>query len=243
MKKRITIRNILYILLVGAFMFGFYEGVFINMLFGLLSILIISSLSVFMHEAGHYLAAKLLGYKPKYFIVGTTVILLKRFNGLFKFNFFDTNFIINPFGHAGSVEAFTYMLKSDKFKMAIICAAGPFFNLLFAFLFYGLYNDFLLMQFSKGMEGFSEIFSRASYEAYLFVILIIIFFVNGLNFSINLLPFIKGTDGWFIYQLFKEKKHPEFNNINIHMDMEKSMVDTDSFSRTIEPIYNNFSDK
>ena len=58
-----------------------------------------------------------------------------------------------------------------------------------------------------------------------------------------LIPFIKGVDGWFILQLLKTKKHPEFNNINIHKDMEKSLVDSDSFSRTIEPIYSKFSDK
>lgn len=231
------------VFLIAVLLYSFYDGILGNMVFGLLTLLIVSSISVYVHEAGHYFAARIFGFNPQYFIVGTKQVLLNKINGLFKFKLFGTNFILNPLGHAGSVEAFTYMFKSDKLKMALVCAAGPLSNLAFALFVFWINSDFLLMQYSKGIDGFFDIFSRASYESYLLAILLMIFFINIGNFVFNLIPFIKGVDGWFILQLLKTKKHPEFSNINIHKDMEKSMVDTDSFSRTIEPIYNKFSDK
>lgn len=231
------------VFLTAVLLYSFYDGILGNMVFGLLTLLIVSSISVYIHEAGHYFAARIFGFNPQYFIVGTKQVILNKINGLFKFKLFGTNFILNPLGHAGSVEAFTYMFKSDKLKMALVCAAGPLSNLAFALFVFWINSDFLLMQYSKGIDGFFDIFSRASYESYLLAILLMIFFINIGNFVFNLIPFIKGVDGWFILQLLKTKKHPEFSNINIHKDMEKSMVDTDSFSRTIEPIYNKFSDK
>ncbi|MCT7493998.1 M50 family metallopeptidase [Aliarcobacter cryaerophilus] len=234
MKQTLIILFLLIIIIFETYGIGF-----INTMFGLFSILIISSISVYIHEIGHYFAARLFGYIPKYFIVGTTMVILNKFNGLFKFKLFDTNFIINPFGHAGSVEAFTYIYKGNKFKMVVIAASGVLANLLFTLIIFWINSDFLLMQYSKGIEGFFDIFIKASYESYLFAIFIIIFFVNGFYCFVNLAPFIKKVDGWFILQLLKKDKdkNPDFYNINIHKEMEESIVDNNSFIKIIEPIY------
>ena len=233
---------LIYLFLISIFAYGFYSGEVGNILFAFTTIIIISSISVYLHELGHYIAAKLLGNTPLYFIIGTTEIGLNNLNGLFKFKLFGTNFILNPLGHSGSVEGFTYMYKENRVKMSLICFAGPFANLLFGLVILLFNFDFLAMHYYNGIDGLNTAFKKGHYESYLLFIFLTVFFINGVNFILNLIPFIKGVDGWFILQLFKKKKHPEFNNINIHMDMEKSMIDTDSFSRTIEPIYSKFSD-
>ena len=243
MKKKLNFKQILIILFVLSIISESDTIGFINILFGLFSMLIISSISVYIHEIGHYFAARLFGYIPKYFIVGTTMFILNKFNGLFKFKLFDTNFIINPFGQAGSVEAFTYIYKGNKFKMAVIAASGVLANLLFTLIIFWINSDFLLMQYSKGIEGFLDIFSKTSYESYLFAIFIIIFFVNGFYCFVNLVPFINKVDGWFILQLLKKDKNPDFYNIDIHKEMEKSILDNNSFIKIIEPIYLKYSEK
>jgi hypothetical protein len=123
--------------------------------------------------------------------------------------------------------------------MAVIAASGVLANLLYTLIIFWINSDFLLMQYSKGIEGFFDIFIKASYESYLFAIFIIIFFVNGFYCFVNLAPFIKKVDGWFILQLLKKDKdkNPDFYNINIHKEMEESIVDNNSFIKIIEPIY------
>ncbi|WP_323595994.1 M50 family metallopeptidase [Aliarcobacter butzleri] len=244
MKKKLNFKQILIILFVLTFIISASDTIgYINILFGLFSMLIISSISVYIHEIGHYFVARLFGYIPKYFIVGTKIVMLNKFNGLFKFKLFGTNFIINPFGQAGSVETFTYIYKGNKFKMAIIAASGALANLLFTLIIFWINSDFLLMQYSKGIEGLFDIFSKTSYESYLFAIFIIIFFVNGFYCFVNLAPVIKKVDGWFILQLLKKDKNPDFYNIYIHREMEKFMVDKNSFIKIIEPIYVKYSEK
>ena len=126
--------------------------------------------------------------------------------------------------------------------MLLICFAVAFSNIFFRIVFLFFNFDFLAMHYHNGIAGLNTAFKKGHYESYLLFIFLTVFFINGVNFILNLIPFIKGVDGWFILQLFKKEKHLEFNNIYIHKDKEKSMVDSDSFSRTIEPIYSKFSD-
>ena len=202
------------------------------------SILIISSIATYVHELGHYSVARIFGYVPQYFIVGTKQIGLKKFNALIKFKLFGTYFIFNPFGHGGSVEAFTYMYKGHRLKLALISIAGPIANLLFGLLVLALNFEFLFNHFNNGIDGFQNTIYKGGFEAYLLAILLMVFFVNGIYFLVNLIPFLKGVDGWFISQLYKKIKDPDFYNINIHKEVEKSLVGNKAFDNIIEPIYN-----
>jgi hypothetical protein len=236
MKKKTLIKSLILCLILA---YCFYENIVGNMLFGLFTIILISSISVYIHELGHYIAAKILGNSPLYFIIGTTEIGLKNFNGLFKFKLFGTNFILNPLGHSGSVEGFTYMNKESRLKMSIICFSGPFANLLFGLLVLLFNLDFIVMHYHNGIDGFFTTFNKVDYEAHLLFIFLTVFFVNGINFLLNLMPFIKGLDGWFIRQLYKKEKNSDFYNLNIHKEMEKGLVNNKSFYEIIEPIYIN----
>ena len=59
MKQTLIILFLLIIIIFETYGIGF-----INTMFGLFSILIISSISVYIHEIGHYFAARLFGYIP-----------------------------------------------------------------------------------------------------------------------------------------------------------------------------------
>lgn len=236
MSKKTLIKSLLICL---TLVYGIYENIVDIMLFGFGTIIIISTISVYLHELGHYIAAKILGSNPLYFIVGTTEIGLKNLNGLFKFKLFGTNFILNPLGHSGSVEGFTYMNKEPRLKMSLICFAGPFANLLFALVVLLFNLDFLVMHYNNGLEGFFTTFNKADYEAHILFIFLTVFIVNGVNFLLNLMPFIKGLDGWFIRQLYKKNKNPFFYDTDIHKQMEKDLVNDRSFFEIIEPIYIN----
>lgn len=226
-----------FILFVVSLVLGSYF--IINEIFFIVfSILIISSIATYIHELGHYSVARIFGYVPQYFIVGTKQIGLKKFNALIKFKLFGTYFIFNPFGHGGSVEAFTYMHKGHRLKLALICFAGPIANLLFGLLILVLNFDFLFNHFNNGIVGFQNTIYKGGFEAYLLAILLMVFFVNGIYFLVNLIPFLKGVDGWFISQLYKKIKDPDFYNINIHKEVEKSLVGNKAFDNIIEPIYN-----
>lgn len=226
-----------FILFVVSLVLGSYF--IINEIFFIVfSILIISSIATYIHELGHYSVARIFGYVPQYFIVGTKQIGLKKFNALIKFKLFGTYFILNPFGHGGSVEAFTYMYKGHRLKLALICIAGPIANLLFGLLILVLNFDFLFNHFNNGIVGFQNTIYKGGFEAYLLAILLMVFFVNGIYFLVNLIPFLKGVDGWFISQLYKKIKDPDFYNINIHKEVEKSLVGNKAFDNIIEPIYN-----
>lgn len=233
MLRNDKIKFILFILsLVLCYYFITIEIFFIVFLF-----LIISSIATYIHELGHYSVARIFGYVPQYFIVGTKQIGLKKFNALIKFKLFGTYFILNPFGHGGSVEAFTYMYKGHRLKLALICIAGPIANLLFGLLILVLNFDFLFNHFNNGIDGFQNTIYKGGFEAYLLAILLMIFF-NGIYFLGNLIPYLKGVDGWFISQLYKKIKDPDFYNINIHKELEKSLVGNKAFDNIIESIYN-----
>lgn len=236
MSKKTLLKSLILCLTLA---YCFYENIVGNMLFGLFTIIIISSISVYIHELGHYIAAKILGNNPLYFIIGTTEIGLKNLNGLFKFKLFGTNFILNPLGHSGSVEGFTYMNKENRLKMSLICFAGPFANIFFGIVVLLFNFDFLAMHYHNGMDGFLTTFKKADYPAYLLFIFLTVFFVNGINFLLNLMPFINGVDGWFISQLYKKEKNPIFYDTDIHKQMEKDLVNDKSFYEIIEPIYIN----
>ena len=79
MSKKTLLKSLILCLTLA---YCFYENIVGNMLFGLFTIIIISSISVYIHELGHYIAAKILGNNPLYFIIGTTEIGLKNLNGL-----------------------------------------------------------------------------------------------------------------------------------------------------------------
>lgn len=226
-----------FILFVVSLVLGSYF-ITIEIFFIVFLFLIISSIATYVHELGHYSVARIFGYVPQYFIVGTKQIGLKKFNALIKFKLFGTYFILNPFGHGGSVEAFTYMYKGHRLKLALICIAGPIANLLFGLLILVLNFDFLFNHFNNGIVGFQNTIYKGGFEAYLLAILLMVFFVNGIYFLVNLIPFLKGVDGWFISQLYKKIKDPDFYNINIHKEVEKSLVGDKAFDNIIEPIYN-----
>lgn len=206
-----------------------------NTFWSLFAIIITSSISVYIHEFGHYIAAKSFGYTPLYFIAGVVNKNgLHYFNALFKFRLFGTYFILNPFAQGGSTETFTYMHKEPRFKMAIISFAGPFTNLIFGLIVFLLNFKFLKSCYEYGII---DVFNKTDNDKYLLVILVIFISLGIVYFIYNLLPIINSSDGWFIKQLYKNEKEPDFYNIDIHKKYDKSLTGEDSFREIIKPIY------
>lgn len=210
----------------------------VDSIFELLMILSVSAIAVYIHELGHYFAAKCFGYTPKYFIAGVQVnIGLNYLNGLVKFKLFGTYFILNPFALSGSVETFTYMDKKPRLNMTIISLAGPLANFLFGALVFALSYEFLNSCYQFGIfDTLNQTDNR-----YLLITIIFTLSINTVYFLLNLFPFKNGLDGWFIRQLFKKEKSPDFYNFNIHKNDERNLCDNSSFKEIIEPIYNIYS--
>lgn len=206
--------------------------------FGLLMILSVSAIAVYIHELGHYFAAKCFGYTPKYFIAGVQVnIGLNCLNGLVKFKLFGTYFILNPFAQSGSVETFTYTDKKPRLNMTIISLAGPLANFLFGALVFALSYEFLNSCYQFGIfDTLNE-----TDNGYLLITIIFTLSINAVYFLLNLFPFKNGLDGWFIWQLFKNERSPDFYNINIHKKEERDLCDDSSYTEIIEPIYDFYS--
>ena len=237
MMKRI-IKNQLLLVIILYIGCSYYMNI-VDTTFGLLMIFSVSAIAVYIHELGHYLAAKSFGYTPKYFIAGVQGNMgLNYINGLIKFNKFGTHFILNPFAQSGSVETFTYMFIKPRFNMTIISLAGPLANFAFCCLVLVLNYEFLNNCYQL---GFFDTFSTTN-NGYWLSTIIFTLATNFVYFFLNLFPFKNGLDGWFIWQLFKNERSPDFYNINIHKDVEKELCDEKSFTEIIEPIYDSYTE-
>lgn len=216
------------ILLIGcSYAFNIFDTIW-----GLLMIICVSSIAVYTHELGHYLAARSFGYTPLYFIAGVKGNELNYLNSMFKFKLFGTYFILNPLAQGGSLETFTYMDKEPRFNMAIISLAGSFANLLFGIIVFLSNFKFLESTFENGiLYTLNE-----TNDGYMLVSLIFILSINAVYFLFNLLPF-KGLDGWFLIQLFKKNKSPDFYDMEIHKLGDKELVNEKTFKEIIKPFY------
>ena len=121
--------------------------------------------------------------------------------------------------------------------MTIISLAGPLANFLFGALVFALSYEFLNSCYQFGIfDTLNETDNR-----YLLITIIFTLSINTVYFLLNLFPFKNGLDGWFIRQLFKKEKSPDFYNFNIHKNDERNLCDNSSFKEIIEPIYNIYS--
>lgn len=100
----------------------------IELLYYFIAIYPITFVSIIMHEIGHYIAARLLGYRPKYFIIGTKTRILNKFNSLINFEINNLKVSINPFGFAGLVDLDSYTKDANFFEIKMMCLGGPFMN-------------------------------------------------------------------------------------------------------------------
>ena len=51
---------------------------------------------------------------------------------------------------------------------------------------------------------------------------------------------IKGTDGWNIIQLYSISPDPSFNNVFMHRDDERLMLDENSYNNMLKPFYDTY---
>ena len=160
----------------------------IELVYFLFSIYITVFISTVMHEIGHYLIARLLGYKPKYFITGTRAPVLNKLNSLISFKLSNTDISINPLGLGGLVDLDSYIKNVSCFKIKIMCFSGPLMNFIL------FYISFL---FAMYYYGYDDKFSNI----YLDVFMACNFFM----FILNLYP-SKKSDGWYILNISDEVK-------------------------------------
>jgi regulator of sigma E protease len=108
----------------------------------LLSAVVVLGILVFVHELGHFLLCKLLGVGVEKFSLGfgTKVVGFRRGETEYLLSALPLGGYVKMFGEAGSGEEIpeeekhrTFMGKSP-FKRILIVAAGPIFNLVFAWL-------------------------------------------------------------------------------------------------------------
>ncbi|MCL2558098.1 MAG: site-2 protease family protein, partial [Treponema sp.] len=112
-----------------------------NILLGLFGLGIV----VFVHELGHFLAARLVGIDVEAFSIGWgKPILRKKVRGVeYRLGMFPLGGYCKMRGHddlKGAVETDAGEIKAEKgsyfgaspLQRIIVCAAGPFFNILFA---------------------------------------------------------------------------------------------------------------
>lgn len=229
-KKHYQSLIVLILLISCSYRFNIYDPIW-----GLLMMLCVSSVAVYIHELGHYIAARLFGYKPLYFIAGVKGNELNYLNSLFKFKLFGTYFILNPLAQGGSLETFTYMDKEPRLNMAIISLAGSFANLFFVVLVFILNFDFIKYSYENGIL---HILNNTN-NGYFLVTLIFALSINFVYFLLNLLPF-KSLDGWFLVQLFKKEKSPDFYDIEIHKEGDKELVNEKTFNEIIKPMYDKY---
>lgn len=227
----------LKVVLFLVFIFAYYAiGFHVFVLF--LCIIIISSLSGFFHELGHYLVSLLFGYRPHYFIFGvkTRIFGIHIFNGLIKFRFFKTNVRINLFGQSGSVESISFLYSGSRFKTALIAIAGLLVNLCIAACLYYNYEH-LIKMFELLFKQNTEHHVLMSYCIFLIWCTMAI---NLIYFIYNMLINIKGTDGWNIIQLYSISPDPSFNNVFMHRDDERLMLDENSYNNMLKPFYDTY---
>ena len=152
----------------------------VDLFYSLLVIYPIIFVSTIMHEVGHYLAAIILGSKPKYFLIGSKLPYFNRLNSLIKFEVMGTKFSINPLGLGGLVDLDSYIKNVSIFKIKIMCFCGPLMNLI---LFY------ISLKFAIYFYGYDYNFSN--FYLYIFIS------CNLAMFFLNLYP-SKKSDGWYI---------------------------------------------
>ena len=155
----------------------------------LVAIYLIVFTSIIMHEIGHYIAARILGAKPKYIIIGSRIPYINRLNSLIKFEVLGIKISINPLGIAGLVDLDSYIKNMSNFKIKIMCFSGPLMNFLL------FYICFVLSMYLYGDDNkFSNFYMFAFMICYLFL------------FILNLYPTGK-TDGWYILNINDEVKN------------------------------------
>lgn len=64
--------------------------------------------------------------------------------------------------------------------------------------------------------------------------------INLIYFIYNMLINIKGTDGWNIIQLYSISPDPSFNNVFMHRDDERLMLDENSYNNMLKPFYDTY---
>ena len=104
---------------------------------GFFAFLIVFTAVIVVHEFGHYLAAIKLGFKVREFSIGFP--FSPRIATLFRHR--ETEFTVRLLPLGGFVsfssndddDTYRY-LKTERWKRSIISAAGPAFNIAFAFL-------------------------------------------------------------------------------------------------------------
>lgn len=207
----------------------------VNSLKIMLVILIVSPISCFVHELGHYIAAKSFKQTPGYFIGGTTVFGMKKMNGIITFKLFGTHFIINPMMHAGSVEAHTYINKITPHQVAAIAISGPIANLIFATIIFLMNYSIILKSFEK---DFTYFISSGTPDAIFLNVVLIVIGTNLIYFVTNLIP-LEGTDGWFFAKALKNKKTKESFILEeqMHKSIEMGLAGEYLGNKIIAPLY------
>lgn len=222
-----------YFLIVGLIFTVFFIGLK-NFLILLSCIVVASTISVILHELGHYTVSCILGNKPKYFIVGTTLFGLNKLNGLIKFKINKTRFYINPFAQSGSVESFTYMNTIKEWKMIAISVAGPIVNLFSAILILSFEVNFIQECLNHKL---TLTFEETVHVFFIFGLVLcnIIYFIGNLT---NL----TSSDGWFANQLIQKFDDRDilFFDYKIHQEHDRKLIDKNSYNDFLEPLYNNF---
>lgn len=224
-----------YLLIISALCSLFILGLK-NAILLVSTFVVASTMAVFIHELGHYIVSLLLGNKPKYFIVGTTLFGLKFLNGLIKFKIKETKFILNPLGQSGSLETFTYMNKIDEWKMILISVSGPIFNLLSGIFVLSLEVNFI----KECIDNRTTL----NLNDTIHVFLIFGFLFCSLFYFVGNLLNITSTDGWFANQLIKkyDERDEQFFDFKIHKLHDYKLVDKKSYKTFIEPLYDNYNE-
>lgn len=155
----------------------------------LLAIYPIVFISIIMHEIGHYIAARILGAKPKYIIIGSRTPYINRLNSLIKFEVLGIKISINPLGIAGLVDLDSYIKDMSNFKIKLMCSGGPLVNFI---LFY------ISFIFAMYLYGYDDKFNNIHLNAFMLC--------NLFLFILNLYPSEK-SDGWYALNINDEVKN------------------------------------
>lgn len=162
---------------------------YIELAYYLLAIYPIVFTSIIMHEIGHYIAARILGAKPKYIIIGSRTPYINRLNSLIEFEFLGIKISINPLGVAGLVDLDSYIKDMSNFKIKFMCFGGPLVNFI---LFY------ISFIFAMYFYGYDDKFNNIYLDAFMLC--------NLFLFILNLYPSEK-SDGWYILNINDEVKN------------------------------------
>ena len=174
-------------------------------------------ISVIIHEIGHYAGSRLLGYKPKYFIIGTGAPILKKYNSWITFEINKIKVSINPFGFGGLVDIDSYIKNASSFKIKIMCFGGPIMNFIF------FYISFI---FAMYFYGYDDKFNN--------IYLNIFMSCNLAFFFLNLLPH-QGSDGWYILNINDKVKDTSSSSDSIENKVI-GLVSSKYYENNIKPL-------